>query len=475
MRRSRLAAFGLVALLASSLGAQERSVRATPLADLERVPRPDLPKVDPVALRRADEERVARGETAHYAAALEVDITPWSGGAWEILPQGVARWRLRLRSPGALSLNLAFTRFSLPVGARLTLLAADGSRRLGPFTEHDGHAEPDGSAVLWTPPLATDDLVLELTLPIDRLDALDLHLTRLHHGYAGFGAPAPRSGSCQVDIACAPERGHLDAARAVGLVSIEGIRFCTGFLVNNTAGDGRPFFLTAKHCGITARNAASVVVMWDLQQTRCGAEPAPTDPLRIGPFQSGAVLRAVHPRTDLVLLELDTAPSPESRPLYAGWDRSDNEPVGTFAVHHPNTDAKRIAIDLDRAVSTPYLRKTHVPDSSHLRIANWERGTTEGGSSGAPLFNRNLHVVGLLNGGWAACGNGQDDWFGRLSAAWDGPRADRRLRDWLDPVGNGAVTLDGLDPLAPSDTPPPIPEHPASRTVYSPTNGVVDR
>ncbi len=73
-------------------------------------------------------------------------------------------------------------------------------------------------------------------------------------------------------------------------------------------------------------------------------------------------------------------------------------------------------------------------------------GSTEGGSSGAPLYNQDMRVVGLLHGGYAACGDARADWFGRFSVAWAGAGSSRtRLSDWLDPLATGAVTLDGLD------------------------------
>ena len=38
-------------------------------------------------------------------------------------------------------------------------------------------------------------------------------------------------------------------------------------------------------------------------------------------------------------------------------------------------------------------------------IRGWDIGSTEGGSSGAPLFNAGQRVIGLLSGGIARCGD----------------------------------------------------------------------
>lgn len=429
-----------------------------PIRGLDRVERHVLPAVDPAAVRRADVERAAKGDVPHYAVPLEVAITPWNRlRGWESLRENRARWRLRLVSRGALSLNLAFSRYRMPPGGEMWLTAADGSSRIGPFTARDNEA----SGELWTPPILTNDLVLELRLPVSELDDLELELARVHHGYAGFGEPPPKAGSCHHDVSCSSAEPWRDEARAVALVSIEGVRFCTGFLINNTALDGRPFFVTAHHCGVTRDNAASVVVLWNHQADVCdGIGPDAGRREDFGQFQTGAVLRAAHRASDFVLLELDDPPDPSFRVYYAGWDRSADDPDGSVVIHHPNTDFKRISFDSDRAATTAYLYERADPHGDHLRIGAWELGSTEGGSSGAPLFNRDKRVVGQLHGGHAACGEPRPDWFGRLSAAWTGDgRRGQRLSDWLDPLGTETLVLDGLDgatlPGAVFETAPP--------------------
>ncbi len=397
-----------------------------------------LPRVDMDAVKAADEDRVRRGDVPHYAVAREARISPWSHGEWQPVGQDEARWRLRLSSPDALSLNLAFGRFHMPPGGRLTVTSADGRHKIGPFTDNDN----DSHGQLWTPPLPASELILDLSMPVERLEELELELATVHHGYAGFGEPPPKSGDCHVDVACSEAEPWGDQARSVGLVSIAGVRFCTGFLINNTALDGRPFLVTADHCGIRPADAPSVVVMWNHQRGGCGGSGKGS----WKEFQTGAIFRASHRATDMVLLELDDPPAPAAAVYYAGWDRRDLDPEGVVAIHHPNTDVKRISFSTGPVDTTWHLVRWPVDGANHLRVGRWDLGTTEGGSSGAPLFNSDRRVVGQLHGGYAACGNRRADWFGRLSVAWDGDkRSGTRLSDWLDPIGSGTLTLDGLD------------------------------
>ncbi len=87
--------------------------------------------------------------------------------------------------------------------------------------------------------------------------------------------------------------------------------------------------------------------------------------------------------------------------------------------------------------------------NSHWQ-STWTLGTTLQGSSGSALFDRgSSRVIGHLSGGSAACNgtqpNGLPDCYGKFAVFWDGPTADSRLRDWLDPGNTGAMTVNGIE------------------------------
>lgn len=434
---------------------------------LDEVPSYEVPAPDIDRLLSESHRWEGLGMPARYAAPHEVSITPWNQGVWERFGRDrrgreQRLWRLRVRSPGARSLNLRFAHFRLPPGARLYAFGiADGSE-IGPFTWND----IDRHGELWTPPLAVDDILLALVVPAIRQHEVGLELRTINHGYAGFGEPAPKSGSCNIDLGCVEADGWQQHARSVGLISVAGAYYCTAFLVNNTAQDGRPLLLTARHCGVHTGNAASVVVLWNHEAPGCRSDDGTANPAaeRVAPqmgrlrrFQSGARWLADDPVSDFTLLELDDPIDPTLGLYLAGWDRRERSPSSSVVIHHPNTDAKRITIDRDPASITSHLGSRGPGNSSHLRIGGWELGTTEGGSSGSPLFNQDGRVVGLLHGGLAACGNDEPDWFGRLGAAWEGGGSpSSRLRDWLDPIGSGTQILDGLGQRARPERSPRI-------------------
>jgi PKD repeat protein len=73
-------------------------------------------------------------------------------------------------------------------------------------------------------------------------------------------------------------------------------------------------------------------------------------------------------------------------------------------------------------------------------------GVTEGGSSGAPLFNDDGLIIGTLTGGESACQNpGGEDMFGKFSYSWEsnGASPDQQLKPWLDPDNTGILKMPG--------------------------------
>ncbi|MEY3199291.1 MAG: hypothetical protein RJA13_1249, partial [Bacteroidota bacterium] len=81
----------------------------------------------------------------------------------------------------------------------------------------------------------------------------------------------------------------------------------------------------------------------------------------------------------------------------------------------------------------------------------WDRNTTtEGGSSGSPLFDQNHRIIGQLWGGGASCSNlSSPDYYGRVSSSWEPNGSDNtnQLKNWLDPSNSGSEFINGYDPF----------------------------
>ncbi|MEO0468830.1 MAG: T9SS type A sorting domain-containing protein [Bacteroidota bacterium] len=413
----------------------------------EKVPRYTLPTLNNAELLAAEMARRGPGIAPRYAQSMTVDITPASHGSWETV-NGQAIWRLRIFSSKAKSLNLGFTSYYMPTGGSLILYSPDQQVVRGPFTPADN--EDHGQ--LWTPVLEGEELVIEVQVPQAEQQNLLLHLTTVNHDFLGFAQAL--SGSCNLDVICGANDGwpivdgFRDIIQSVGVYGTGGGTFCTGFLVNNTAQDCKPFFMTANHCGISPGNAPSIVVYWNFQNSTCrqpnsGASGGNGDG-QLNQFNTGSIHRASWANTDFTLLELDDDVDETYEPFMAGWDATSATGADSvIAIHHPSTDEKRISFEFD-PTNIGTANGNANPNGNFVVVNDWDIGTTEGGSSGSPLFNKEKRVIGQLFGGAAACNNNLYDSYGWFHRSWTGGGTpSTRLSDWLDPTNSGQLTMDG--------------------------------
>jgi lysyl endopeptidase len=415
-------AIALLATLGTSLGALA-GVQTTYFAPL-----------DVKAIH--DEEIISerKGEAPRFAVPHGVKVTPDQG--WE-KSNGLYTWTHRVNAPTAVSLNFGFTKFHLPQGAELNIYSTDRSEFIRAFTADDNNVNNE----LWTPVIMSDDVFIEVTAPEALVDQVELELAHVGQGFRKFGEPTTKSGSCNVDVSCSDSEGWENEVNTVAVISTGGSTFCTGFMVNNTNNDKTPLFMTAAHCGVNARNAASLVTYWNYQTSKC---KGPRDG-KLTDFNTGAIHLASYSKSDMTLVRLLNSPQPEWNVNYAGWDASGAVGTKAVAIHHPGTDEKSISFENDATALSSYGGSTSPGDSTHVMVPDWDVGTTEPGSSGSPLFDSNHRVIGQLHGGGAACGNDLPDYYGRLHTSWNGDGTQTgRLKDHLDPSNTGRLTTDTL-------------------------------
>ncbi len=400
----------------------------------------ELPPLDNETLQKNEAQRRMAHLPPHFATKRLVDLQPSTHGQWEKLSNDTLLWSLKVQSPGALSLNLGFSKFTLPQQAQFYIYAPTTGQNIGPLTTNDNESHNQ----FFSPALEGDALVLLLQIPESQIPELELQLTSINHDFTGL-PNLLQSSECQIDMACDEAAPYQDIAQSVGLIGIDGVGICTGFLVNNTAEDCRPYFVTAHHCDINSQNAPSVVVYWNFQNSTCRMENEPGDGSLLT-FNTGAKWIASYQPSDFCLLELDDPIHPDANAYFAGWNRKSQPPDNlTFSIHHPDGSEKSLALNTDGTEIINYELGDY-PDlnGNHLMVSNWELGTTEYGSSGAPLLDENQMVVGQLHGGLASCDNNDYDAFGWWFRSWEGGGTPTSaLKFWLDPIDRGDWTLEG--------------------------------
>ncbi len=347
-------------------------------------------------------------------------------------------WKFKVSYQQAESINLNFNNFKLSPNAKLFIYNDSYSDVLGALTSKNNKEDHQFSIR----PIKGNSITLELSVPQNEVSQNSISIDELVYGYRSIHDKVQKafqgSGSCNINVNCTEGTNWQDVKRAVAMVTTaSNTRFCTGTLINNVRQDTTPYFLTAAHCGV--RNNSIFIF---------GYESAFCNPNTDGVFTnsiSGSSRKsiAVNLGSDFELRELSSRPPSNYNVYYAGWNNQNVASTKSVCIHHPVGDVKKISIDNDAVTNSAY----YASGVTHWQVSNWERGTTQGGSSGSALFNASQQIIGQLHGGDAACGNRLQDYFGKFSHSWDNsPDTLRQLKHWLDPDNTGATTLTGLDP-----------------------------
>lgn len=381
------------------------------------------------------------------AEPMAVRYTLNQHGTREALPKGGSLWRLRVTSPGALFVSVQLTDFALPAGAELRFYSVDRAFETGPYTARNNNAD----RVFGSPAIPGESAVIELYTPAVVPFEPAFVVSSISHGYRDFngfgnvpfrnglallpesirGASDKASFACEVDVNCSAGSLWQADKRAVAR-TYDGRYVCTGAMVNNARQDCKNYFLTAAHCVSTNRVASSITFYWNYENSGCGSGTAPTNQT-----SSGSALRATNSSSDFTLLELNAVPNPAYNVYYAGFNRSATAPASGIAIHHPAGDVKKISFENNLLQDGGSF--TGGWGGTHWRVTGWDIGTTEGGSSGCPIFNANHQIVGQLHGGTANCSGGWDE-FGKVSSSWG-----LGLSSLLDPDNTGLTSLGGKE------------------------------
>lgn len=378
-----------------------------------------------------------RLKSLEFAHKFPVHLNPANSGNWKLLSDGRKIWKLGIHSKDAYSLNLIFDKFHLNEGVNLFLYSPDKTHVIGSFNNNNNNDKG-----LAFSPLPGEFTVMELIVPANLDSYGELNIASVNHDFLGiFSEKASlngNSGKCNVDINCPEGNAHQLEKNAVMRLVINGTSLCTGALVNNTSKDGKPYVLTANHCLSTQTEASNTVFHFIYETSSCNGTGMPVKSL------SGSSLRATKGSLDMTLLELNGIPPLDYRPYYLGWNRQNIAASITTGIHHPNGDWKKISKDFNPPTS---VSVSGYEAQAHWKIADWEIGTTEGGSSGSPLLDQISRIVGFLTGGDALCGNSVNDYYGKFSTAWNMfTPVGEQLKAWLDPGNTGELTLNGFNP-----------------------------
>lgn len=414
------------------------------------IPVETMPSFNVQEMLDEDQARLEAGIKGpfRFGRNFDVYITPQNKGVWKTLANGDKLWRVAIHSPGAYSLNFIFNKYKLPEGAKLWLYNEDHSHVIGAFT----HKNNQYTEMFATDLIKGEKVIIEYFEPAVVAFPGEIIISTVTHGYVNtfsddFLRAFGSSGSCNMNVACPDGAPWADQIRSAVMLVSGGNGFCSGALINNTLNDGKPYILTANHC---YSNPSSWVFRFNWQSATCTNPP--TSPSFVS--LNGGTLRARRTPSDFCLVEINQAVPNSYNAYWAGWDKSGTIPSNTISIHHPSGDIKKISFDDNPPVLTGTNNGGFSSENNATWQVTWNRNTTtEGGSSGSPLFDNNGRIIGQLWGGGASCSNlNSPDYYGRIANSWNpsGSNSTNRLMDWLDPNNSGVSTLDGYDPNQPS-------------------------
>lgn len=434
------------------------------------LPTPDINLLEREdSLNNRDVEKLKR-----VAVAIPINKNINDVGTWITLDNGDLLWQLEISSDKATSLDFTFDKFWLPEGGKFYLYNPTTLNTIGAITSEYLRGNKNDPANFSTAYILGDKIILEYYQPSSIQERPIISIDKAYYGYKKmeivrnpdyknkdmqitedpqFGT----SGSCNNTLTYRKYGDWQYPGQSTARILIKlptASYWCSGSLVNTTARDNRPYFLTAHHClcgyfdAVSNKDASQWVFYWnfnveseDFVHGRFSYEPSKNTTI-------GAIVLANDSPSDFALLKLNQdIRLVSSSPNYLGWDVTGNSGSGGACIHYPSGDIRKISLYNVTPSSSSYNSGTN---KNHWAVT-WASGTTEGGSSGSPLINQQKRIIGQLHGGKANCSNINGvDLFGKISESWTNNNATdprRRLKDWLDPYNTSEKTMETIEAI----------------------------
>ncbi len=342
----------------------------------------------------------------------------------------------KVKSSDAKALQIYFKKYLLPKDSKLFLYAENGFI-LGEFNDKNNPGANNKGLEFGTQPIPGNTFYIELSYPIDSSEKPLLVTEKIIHSFTDFyGGTYGTAGNCHKNIACVFTADNKSRnIKSVGLMLYPIYQWgtnthtysasCSGNLMNNTAQNGEPYFLTAAHCiGYEAANnninwSTELITLFNYEALSCTSNGSDAPAALSNNSVFGCTLLTQSPASslDYALIKLNTTASALSqyKVCYAGWDNNPNaysvNPTNAYSVHHPKGDVKKISMvqELYPVMSNQPIIQSGlfgyygVPwpiNSLGTFIQNsWRNGIVEKGSSGSPLFNSSDRLIGSLSTG----------------------------------------------------------------------------
>jgi lysyl endopeptidase len=309
----------------------------------------------------------------------------------------------------------------------------------------------DAAHTYWTPLVEGAEVTLEIELPAAvGTDTVQIAIPSLSHQFLALSGDdnlaRATAASCEVNTVCNSSYNQESNAVARIYFVSGGVAYgCSGTLLNDAAGSGTPYFLTANHCISTQTEASTLQPYWFDRTSTCGATTSSTTTATL----PGATLLYHSGTTDSVYTDtsfLRLTSLPPSGAVFAGWSTV-TPTLGAVAasLHQPQGGVQKISTgsissfhNCTSLDATGRFTCTSGGATSGTLNATFTSGVTENGSSGGALFQTigsGHYLVGQLYGGTSSCTvTAGNNIYGRLDIAYTAA-----LGQWLGTASSTTV------------------------------------
>ena len=396
---------------------------------------------DPVGPTKIGFGRDVPSLKAQQDTTTQLDWKPTAGGMIG---------SLAINSNGAAALRVGIRIQSIPDSAEVRFFSdnatevqlVSGKTIMDLIKQNLAASDPEEAArVYWSPVIQGEIAGVEVFIPDGvKPDEVQISIPQVSHLTVSpqSGVLHPKdigsSASCEQDAICSSVWTPTSNAVAQMVYMNNGSPYiCTGTLLNDKAGDGIPYFLTANHCISTQSIASTLQTYWFWYSTACNSGVLNPGNQTI---PVGATLLYSTNVTDTSFLRLSSSP-----PLgvsYAGWSAT-TPSIGNSVtgLHNPQGDLRKISLGslssfftcIDSGVNSFNCSATDAVSGNYLQVL-YTLGITEGGSSGSSVFDASSkYVIGQLRGGTLNCTNPTGyAAYGRFDKAY----SNGNLGQWLN-------------------------------------------
>ena len=418
------------------------------------VPTIEIEALDAEALLAEDAAIPGKDHPLRIGVTKEVNYSMENSGRMDMLPDGGRVWRIAFHMEDATFTSMNFSKFNIPDGAELYLYTPDREYVIGKFINKN--QMEDGT--FYPQEMPGEDIVVEYYEPANVAFNGELVINQISQGYYDFfhikaieGQIGNAEGTCHPNAICYDATWHAQINSVVCYTMTSGgyVYMCSGAMVNNTRNDNTQYLLSANHC----YESGTWKFYFGYQASTCSGSNGP-----ILKTATGYELKAKddgNSSSDFMLVKITGTINPSYDVYLAGWNCTNanpTNPTSCAAIHHPGGDIKKFSI--------PQTLRNGAQVYSNMGkfwVTTWalSTGTTEQGSSGSPLFNKDKLIVGQLYSGSSSCtaydqyhvGPSGEDFYGKLSNSWENGGSStansKKLKPWLDPANTGATTLQG--------------------------------